>query len=199
MTYNVQPETKGLIFDLDGTLADTMPFHFKAWQAASAKYGANIDSDFLRKRMGGAGWIIAGEIIDMYKLDGDLTPEKLIKEKQSEFTKFQHLLKPIEPVTDIVRRYHGILPMAVGTGGNREAVQKTLEATGLLKYFDIIVTANDVESHKPHPETFLKCAAMMKVDPADIEVFEDSELGIQAGINAGMKVVDVSSWYDSSW
>ena len=89
--------------------------------------------------------------------------------------------------------------MAVGTGGHREAVERTLEITALRKYFTIIVTANDVESFKPHPETFLRCAGLMNVEPSLIEVFEDGELGIEAAIKAGMHVTDVRSWYDSDW
>jgi HAD superfamily hydrolase (TIGR01509 family) len=89
--------------------------------------------------------------------------------------------------------------MSVGTGGHREAVERTLEITGLRKYFDIVITANDVENFKPHPETFLKCASMMKIEPALIEVFEDGDLGIEAAINAGMTATDVRTWYDSSW
>jgi beta-phosphoglucomutase-like phosphatase (HAD superfamily) len=116
-----------------------------------------------------------------------------------EYYKIQHLVKPIQPVADIVRKYHGKLPMAVGTGGHRLAVERTLEITGLRKYFDIIVTANDVNSFKPHPETFLRCAEMMNVDPHFIEVFEDADLGIEAARKAGMMVTDVRSWYDSNW
>ena len=78
-----------------------------------------------------------------------------------------------------------ILPMAVGTGGHREAVERTLQVTDLRKYFDIIITANDVENFKPHPETFLKCAEMMNVEPEFIEVFEDGELGIEAAMKQG--------------
>ena len=89
--------------------------------------------------------------------------------------------------------------MSVGTGGHREAVERTLQVTDLRKYFDIIITANDVENFKPHPETFLKCAEMMNVDPEYIEVFEDGDLGIEAAIEAGMRVTDVRSWYDSNW
>ena len=59
--------------------------------------------------------------------------------------------------------------MAVGTGGHREAVKRTLQITGLSQYFDIIVTANDVDNFKPHPETFLKCAEMMKVEPSALK------------------------------
>ena len=143
--------------------------------------------------------IIAEEIIKKCNLSGNVTTQEIIEEKLIEYYKDQHLVKPILPVVDIVRKYFGILPMAVGTGGHREAVERTLQITGLRKYFEIIVTANDVDNFKPHPETFLKCAEMMKVDPAFIEVFEDGDLGIDAAKRAGMVATDVRSWYDSNW
>lgn len=199
MKYDIKEGVKGLIFDLDGTLADTMPYHFRAWQKACKKYGAHIDNSFLRKHTGSPGWIIAGEIIRNCGLNGSVSVEQIMEEKLVEFYRLQHYVKPIEPVTDIAKKYYGKLPMAVGTGGHREAVERTLEITGLRKYFDIIVTANDVNSFKPSPETFLKCAELMKVEPAFIEVFEDSELGIEAAEKAGMIVTDVRSWYNSDW
>jgi beta-phosphoglucomutase-like phosphatase (HAD superfamily) len=199
MKYDIKQGVKGLIFDLDGTLADTMPYHFKAWQTACLKYGAHIDNNFLRKHTGSPGWIIADEIIKKCGLNGSVSVDSIMNEKLKEFFNLQHLIKPIGPVTDIVKKYHGILPMAVGTGGHREAVEKTLEITDLRKYFDIIVTANDVNSFKPHPETFLRCAELMNIDPSFIEVFEDAELGIEAAQNAGMIVTDVRTWYDSNW
>jgi beta-phosphoglucomutase-like phosphatase (HAD superfamily) len=198
MYHDIKPGIKGLIFDLDGTLADTMPYHYKGWRMACQKFGADIDTAFLRKHTGTPGWIIADEIIKRCKLNG-VTVEQIMAEKIIEFYKQQHLVKPIKPVFDIVKKYHGILPMAVGTGGHREAVERTLEVTGLRMYFDIIITANDVENFKPHPETFLKCAALMKIDPEFIEVFEDGDLGIEAALTAGMTATDVRSWYDSSW
>ncbi|HNR42745.1 MAG TPA: HAD hydrolase-like protein [Bacteroidales bacterium] len=199
MKYDIKPGVKGLIFDLDGTLADTMPYHFRAWQRACARYGAHIDNKFLRRHTGSPGWIIAEEVIRSCGLNGSVSIDSIVNEKMKEFLRLQHLIKPIEPVTDIVRKYHGILPMAVGTGGHREAVEKTLEITGLRHFFEIIITANDVSSFKPHPETFLRCAELMHVDPPFIEVFEDGELGIEAAQNAGMMVTDVRSWYDSDW
>jgi beta-phosphoglucomutase-like phosphatase (HAD superfamily) len=199
MKYELREGVKGLIFDLDGTLADTMPYHFEGWKKACKKYGAHIDNSFLRKHTGSPGWIIADEIIKSCGLRGKVTIDQIVDEKLHQFYKVQHLVKPIEPVAKIVRKYFGILPMAVGTGGHREAVERTLEITGLKKYFDIIVTANDVDSFKPHPETFLKCAELMKVEPQFIEVFEDGELGMEAARKAGMNVTDVTSWYDSNW
>jgi beta-phosphoglucomutase family hydrolase len=199
MKYDILPGVKGLIFDLDGTLADTMPYHFQGWKKACLKYGADIDNNFLRKHTGSPGWIIAREIIKNCGLNGNVTVEQIMNEKLVEFFRLQHLIKPIEPVTDIVKKYHGRLPMAVGTGGHREAVERTLEITDLRRYFDIVVTANDVNSFKPHPETFLKCAELMGVEPEFVEVFEDADQGIEAAQKAGMKVTDVRSWYDSDW
>ena len=199
MQYDIKPGIKGLIFDLDGTLADTMPYHFKGWRMACRKFGADIDTAFLRKHNGTPGWMIADEILKQCKLTGSVTIEQIMNEKLIEFYKIQHLVKPIIPVVDIVKKYWGKLPMAVGTGGHREAVERTLEVTDLRKYFDIIITANDVENFKPHPETFLKCAAEMDVHSQFIEVFEDGDLGILAAITAGMVTTDVRPWYDSNW
>jgi beta-phosphoglucomutase family hydrolase len=199
MKYDIKKGIKGLIFDLDGTLADTMPYHFEGWKKACIKYGADIDPAFLRKHTGSPGWIIASEIIKKCGLDGTVTIDQIVEEKLDQFHKIQSNVKPIKPVADIVRKYYRKLPMAVGTGGHREAVIRTLEITGLRKYFDIIVTANDVDNFKPHPETFLKCAELMNVDPAHIEVFEDGDLGIEAARMAGMVATDVRSWYNSNW
>ncbi|MGC1392601.1 MAG: HAD hydrolase-like protein, partial [Bacteroidales bacterium] len=145
------------------------------------------------------GWIIADEIIKKCKLRGTVTIDQIMAEKLIEFYKEQHLVKPIAPVVEIVKKYFGKLPMAVGTGGHREAVERTLEITDLRKFFEIIITANDVENFKPHPETFLKCASLMEIEPEFIEVFEDGDLGIEAALNAGMSATDVRTWYDSSW
>jgi beta-phosphoglucomutase-like phosphatase (HAD superfamily) len=199
MLYDIKPGVKGLIFDLDGTLVDSMPLHFDGWKKACEKFGAHIDPEFLRFHTGSPGWAIAAAIIENSGLNGSVTVEQIIKVKLEEFYKVQHLIKPIEPVAEIVKKYFGRLPMAVGTGGHREAVERTLEVTGMRKYFDIVITANDVQQYKPHPETFLKCAELMKLEPAVIEVFEDGDLGIEAALRAGMIATDVRSWYDLNW
>jgi beta-phosphoglucomutase-like phosphatase (HAD superfamily) len=199
MIYDIKQGIKGLIFDLDGTLVDSMPFHFRGWKSACEKFGAEIDTAFLRKHTGSPGWLIAGEILKKCGLNGRVTVDEIMNQKLIEFYKDQHLVKSIQPVVDIVKKYHGILPMSVGTGGHREAVERSLEVTGLRQYFDIIVTANDVDNFKPHPETFLKCAEMMQIEPLHIEVFEDGDLGIEAAHKAGMVATDVRSWYDSNW
>jgi beta-phosphoglucomutase-like phosphatase (HAD superfamily) len=199
MHYDIKPGIKGIIFDLDGTLADTMPFHFKSWVIACGKFGATIDRTFLRKHTGAPGWIIAEEIIKKCKLNSSVTVDILLEEKYKEFYKVQHLVKPISPVVDIVKKYYGLIPMAIGTGGHNEAVTRTLEITDLTRYFDVVITANDVKNYKPDPETFLRCAEKMKIKAEDIEVFEDGDLGLEAATAAGMVATDVRGWYDSNW
>jgi beta-phosphoglucomutase family hydrolase len=199
MQYEIKPGIKGLIFDLDGTLADTMPYHLKSWKAACQKFGADIDTAFLRKFTGSPGWMIAEEILRKHNLEGKVTVDQIIEEKHKLYYKDQHLVKIIVPVVGIVKKYFGKLPMSVGTGGHRAAVESTLELAGIRNYFDIVITADDVKNFKPHPETFLKCAELMGVDPEFIEVFEDGDLGIKAALAAGMVPTDVRSWYDSDW
>ena len=152
MLYDIKPGIKGLIFDLDGTLADTMPYHFKGWRHACQKFGCDIDKDFLRKHTGTPGWIIADEILKKCNLDGNVTRDEIMNEKLIEFYKDQHLVKPILPVVEIVKKYFGILPMAVGTGGHREAVEVIAHIYYRTKNFFIIINANNVEQH---PKPFL--------------------------------------------
>lgn len=197
--YDIAQGVKALIFDLDGTLADTMPWHYQAWQKACLRFGIVMDTAFLQAHTGAPGWKIAEEVIAINGKTGIVSPEDIMSIKLEEFLAIQHNVTPIEPVIALVRKYHGKLPMSVGTGGHREAVEKTLEIVGIREYFDIIVTANDVTHHKPHPETFLKCAELMGVDPAECEVFEDGDLGIEAAHLAGMIATDVRTWYDSTW
>lgn len=197
MIYDIRPGIKGLIFDLDGTLVDTMPFHFKGWIKAVKIYGSEITTEFLNERAGFPSLVIADEIINRYKLNGIVTAEKLLEGKTIEFLKYTNVLKPIEPVKEIAAKYAGIIPMAVGTGGPRWLVEQIMGITDISTYFKIIVTADDISNFKPHPETFLKCAELMNVSPSEIEVFEDTDFGLEAARSAGMIATDVRSWYDS--
>jgi beta-phosphoglucomutase-like phosphatase (HAD superfamily) len=127
MKYELRTGVKGLIFDLDGTLADTMPYHFEGWKKACKKYGAHIDNNFLRKHTGSPGWIIADEIIKSCGLDGTVTIDQIVNEKLHQFYKVQHLVKPIEPVADIVRKSKG------GKRGRNCDHRNALPARAILK------------------------------------------------------------------
>lgn len=191
---HVNPKAKGLIFDLDGTLADTMPIHFMAYKNAVANYGIDFTPQLFATL---AGIPVYGTVEKLNALFGkNIDPIELGDIKEAEFEKNMHLTPEIKIVTDLVRKYHGKIPMAVGTGGSRRLSLKTLKNIGLENYFDILVTSEDVSNFKPDPETFLKCAALMGVNPEDCEVFEDSLLGMEAAQTAGMMFVDVTQYYE---
>lgn len=190
----INPKAKGLIFDLDGTLADTMPIHYIAWKNAAAKYGIDFTTDLFSQL---AGIPLYPTVEKLNQIFGkNIDPKEMGDLKEEEFENNMHLTPEIKVVTDLVREYHGKIPMAVGTGGSRRLSFKSLDIIGLSGYFDILVTSEDVSNFKPHPETFLKCAELMGVAPSDCEVFEDGLLGIQAARTAGMKVVDVTEYYN---
>lgn len=89
--------------------------------------------------------------------------------------------------------------MAIGTGGSFKSVSLSLGVTGIRDFFDHMVTADDVKNHKPAPDTFLKCAELIGVEPEFCEVFEDGEPGLLAAKTAGMIATDVRAWFDPKW
>ena len=151
--------------------------------------GCTFDERIVAEMTGMATISFAERIRNEHKLDID--PREIVRRKQSHFWENAHKVKPIPPVVELVKQYHKILPMAVGTGASRRSAELQLETLQIKEYFDVIVTADDVDRHKPNPDTFLKCAEMMNVEPADCQVLEDGEMGMQAAKKAGMLLIDV--------
>ena len=191
---NINPNAKALIFDLDGTLADTMPVHFLAYKNILVKYGINFTPELFAKL---AGVPAVGTIEKLNEWFGTkMNSEEVGHFKESEYEKIMYKMKPVTPVVELARKYYGKLPMAVGTGGYKRLAWKTMDILGLDKYFDILVSAEDIQRPKPFPDTFLKCAELMGVEPAGCEVFEDALLGIQAAKSAGMMATLVTDYYE---
>ncbi len=189
MNLRVHPDAKGLIFDLDGTLSDSLPLHMANWNKIGEKYGFVFDPQIMVEMTGRATIDFARRIVDEYNLS--VEPEKIVELKQSSFRSSAELLVPIDEILSIVKEFYGKLPMSVGTGASRRSTEVQLKQLALTNCFDAIVTANDVTRHKPYPDTFLECARIMGVEPAFCQVFEDGDLGIEAGKRAGMIVTDV--------
>lgn len=180
---------KGLIFDCDGTLVDSMPMHMKAWKYAFDKVGADYHYDYLYSKKG----MKELEIIKHYNenFNTNLDPDEIVKIKHDYFIKHIKSLKSIQPVEDVVHTYYGKLPMGVVSGSVKEIVHKELEVIGLKNKFEYILTADDPIKPKPAPDKFLKAARMMDIAPKDCLVFEDGDSGIAAAKAAGMMVFDV--------
>lgn len=111
--------------------------------------------------------------------------------KQQEFWRNISLIKPQEAVINLMKSAYRRMPMAVGTGASRQSAMLQLQELGIVHFFDSIVTADDVSSHKPEPDTFLQCAKHLNVEPTHCQVFEDGELGMMAARKAGMILTDV--------
>jgi len=185
----VDKRAKGLIFDMDGTIADSMPVHLLAWKLTAKEHGFEYTEELFYELAGMPTFKIVSVVNE--KLGLSLNPGTFSKRKEELFLENLKEVKAIEPVADIVRRYHGKLPMSIGTGGKKYIAELTLKMIGFDRIFDTIVSADDVVNHKPFPDTFLKCAEIMKVEPQFCQVFEDGEMGLLAAKRAGMIATDI--------
>jgi beta-phosphoglucomutase family hydrolase len=178
----------GYIFDCDGTLADTMPLHFRAWTRIVAELGGSLSEELFYQ----TGGKPTAQILQMLRDDfglwvGDV--QKVAERKEDYFLEMIHEVKPIEPVVEIARRWHGIKPLAVASGGFRRQIEQTLDALGIRSLFNTVVCVEDYARGKPCPDPFLEAARRLNVLPTECLVFEDSPLGITAAQAAGMRSV----------
>ena len=193
MDIKIGENIKALIFDVDGTLADSMPMHMETWELLGNKYGFQYTQEELESYAGRSGQEIV-EIINE-KNGLQLDPDKVSHEKEEAFLENLDRVKPIAPVVKVLEDYYGVLPIAAGTGGFRSVATKILKSVGVWDKIDTLVGSDDVIHHKPAPDTFLKCAEELGVEPKDCLVFEDADLGFRAARNAGMHLIDVRPYY----
>ncbi|MCA9968891.1 MAG: HAD family phosphatase [Anaerolineales bacterium] len=198
-TIQIPPAVKGLIFDCDGTLADTMALQWAAWHATLAHYGASCPQAFLEARKGVPTEQI---VVDVNRAFGcNLPPAAFAAEKERRLLAGLGSVRPFPPVADLVRRCHGRLPMAVASGGERDTIHQIVRIIGLDGYFEAILTAADDVPPKPAPDLFLAAARRLGVRPADCLVLEDADAGVTAARRAGMHIIDVrrEAWYPASF
>lgn len=188
-----QGDFAGYIFDLDGTLIDTMPLHYRAWDTAMRQAGLTVPLDEeLFYSLGGVPTRRVAEIIAKhYGLTIDA--ERVFHAKEKLFMEIQRDARLIAPTVAFAREAVKTHPMAVASGGPRDVVKRSLELAGLAPLFKAVVTADDVVHGKPAPDMFLLAAKLIGVEPTRCLVFEDAEPGIQGALAAGMQVVRVPS------
>jgi HAD superfamily hydrolase (TIGR01509 family) len=184
-------DIQGLIFDCDGTLADTMPLHYRAWQRVARRHGIC----FPEHRFYSLGGVPAPQIAETLKREQALAldPALVAHEKEEEYLALMSHVQPVSRVLEVVCAHHGRLPMAVASGGSRRTTHGVLAHLGIGKYFEAVVTSEEVARHKPAPDVFLEAARRIGVDPRRCRAYEDTDLGLKAIRAAGMYPVDVRS------
>lgn len=187
----------GYIFDLDGTLVDSMPVHHRAWLHALRNNGAPAHA-FLWDEFVAHGGMAAPDIVSALntKYGLNMEPETVAAEKRARYDYLlEHEALPIiEETVELVKQLkeRGI-PYAIGTGSVRHGALNTLRSAGIEELFSIMVTPDDVPPGrgKPNPDIFLLAAEKMGVAPTDCVVFEDAQPGLEAAAAAGMASVVV--------
>lgn len=180
-----------LLFDLDGTLVDSMPSHNKAWQTVFADLGHSITEEELYSLAGTPNLQTAEIFIDRFGLDIKATD--VIEKKEGLFEKTLTRLQRINVVSNIAEAFYGSTPMGVVSGSSRERVIASLNATKLASLFNCIVSCDDTERAKPFPDPFLKAASLLQVNAERCLVFEDGAAGIEAATQAKMNIVYVKN------
>lgn len=179
----------GYIFDCDGTIADTMPLHYRAWSRAMADYGGQFPEDLFYAWGGKPTTAIVEQLNAMFGLSLDVA--ETVAKKEGYYLRTVSEVAPVEPVLAFAKSIHGSAPMAIASGGHHELVDATLEALGITHLFDAVVCAEDYVNGKPAPDPFLVAAERLGVPAHGCVVFEDSPTGIAAAEAAGMAHVFV--------
>ncbi|MDZ7629989.1 MAG: HAD-IA family hydrolase [Gemmatimonadaceae bacterium] len=183
----------GYLFDLDGTLIDSMPVHLSAWDTALQRVGLQVpfDEDYFYS-LGGVPTLESAVIFRQhYGLSFD--EHLLVDDKERLYLELLHQVRLIEPVVEFAQRVAQTHPVAIVTGGGPEIAHPALDATGLRPLFPVVITPEDVAPGrgKPAPDMFLLAAERLGVPPDRCLVFEDAMPGVAAAKAAGMQVVMV--------
>jgi beta-phosphoglucomutase-like phosphatase (HAD superfamily) len=182
-------QPRGLIFDCDGTLADTMPLHWRAWQIITRRHALNFPKD----RFYALGGVPSRDILRLLAKEQGrpLDYVAVAHEKENAYLPLMAEVEPIQAVVEIAQANFGKIPLAVASGGTEPIIEQVLQHLKIRHLFNAVVTSEMVKNQKPAPDIFLEAARRIGVDPHFCRGYEDTELGLQAIRSAGMDAVDV--------
>lgn len=180
---------QGLIFDCDGTLVDTMPLHWRAWQLITQRHNLHFPED----RFYALGGVPSRDILKMlaHEQGRSFDHIAIAHEKEEAYLPLMAQAEPIHAVVEIARAHQGKVPMAVASGGTQKIICQVLENLQIRHLFAAVVTSEMVKHQKPAPDIFLEAARRIGVDPKFCRAYEDTDLGMRAIRDAGMEAVDV--------
>ena len=182
-------ELRGLVFDCDGTLADTMPLHWRAWQMITQRHNLHFPED----RFYSLGGVPSRDILKMLAVEQGRSLDHIAvaHEKENAYLPMMAEVEPIHAVVEIAKTNYGKIPMAVASGGTQPIIVGVLEHLKIRHLFQAVVTSEMVKNQKPAPDIFLEAARRIGVEPKFCRGYEDTDLGMQAIRSAGMDAVDV--------
>lgn len=183
-----------IIFDMDGVIVDNHQYHLKSWLSFFEKYGISMTEQEYKEQINGR---VLDDILPNM-LGKSLSADEISEYGEEKESLYRELyMKDIKPAPGLKEFLEELeqhrIAKAVATSAPPVNVKFTMEHTGLASYFPVIIDDTMVTKGKPDPEVYLTAAQKLDVPPAQCVVFEDALLGIQAGKNAGMKVVGVAT------
>jgi len=187
-----------IIFDMDGVLVDSSPFHLRKWMNTLRAHGIAFQEEELRRIVLGP----ANDVIFRRFLGNDLTREQLVELSEDLDANFRREIGPHPPAIPGVRRFieecqaQGIA-MAVASAAIASNVKFLLAALELRDYFRVVLAVDSTARPKPHPDIYLMTADKLGIIPAACVVFEDSFVGIEAARSAGMKCIAIASTFSA--
>lgn len=186
-----------IIFDLDGTIANTEPLHYEAWRDTLLNNGVSEFSfDTFLNYVGTSNEKVAGDYINSHKIDK--SSKVLMKEKQDLYMELIPKIELCLGVKDTVLHFASSLKLAVASSSHEKEVRAILDAHGLLDSFQAIVCGDMVEKKKPNPEIYLKAAGLLQVEPSNCIAFEDSSPGLNGAKNANMTGIAIPNEFTTN-
>jgi HAD superfamily hydrolase (TIGR01509 family) len=181
------------LFDLDGTVADSMPLHYRSWKQAAEEQGGTFPEDLFYS-WGGIPLPRTVELLNE-RLGYTMPPVATAQRKEQLYLQLLDQMEPVAMVLNHIKADYGKIPFAIVSGSPRPSIDRTLQVLGLQDKFDVLIGAEDYKHGKPNPEPFLLAAQRLGVAPKDCLVFEDADAGIASAEAACMQWVRIPHSY----
>jgi len=190
---------KAFIFDLNGTMIDDMSYHTSAWEdILNNDLGGNFSYEQVKQNMYGKNSEVLVRMFGENHFSEDQMAALSIEKERRYQSAFLPKLQLLPGLSEFLETaYLQNIPMAIASAAIPFNIDFVLDNLNIRKYFSAVVSADDVEISKPHPETFLKAAELLEVPTAECVVFEDTPKGAEAAANAQMQCVVLTTTHQA--